>query len=60
MSKTDEPQPPGSDPTLSPAIQGKIGERLRALYGSLEAEPLPERFLDLLRQLKEPTPGDEP
>jgi hypothetical protein len=60
MSKTDEPRPSGSDPTLSPAIQGKLGEQLRALYGSLEAEPLPERFFDLLKQLQEPEAGDEP
>jgi hypothetical protein len=60
MSKTDEPRPSGSDPTLSPAIQGKLGEQLRALYRRLEAEPLPERFLGLLKQVKEPEAGDEP
>ena len=58
MCKTDEPQPPGPDPALPPAIQDKIGEQLRAVYRSLEADPLPERFLDLLKQLKEPGSED--
>lgn len=28
-----------------------IGARLRALYKSVESEPVPEKFLDLLQQL---------
>lgn len=34
---------------LGPASQ--IGSRLRALYRSVEEEPVPDRFLDLLEQL---------
>ena len=36
---------------LSPAIQEDIGRRLRGLYGQLTAEPLPDRFVNLLNEL---------
>ena len=32
---------------------GEIGSKLRALYSSLQEEPIPERFLDLLDKLDE-------
>jgi len=31
----------------------EIGRRLRAFYRSVEVEPIPERFLDLLEKLDE-------
>ena len=60
MSKTDEhwsATPPSvlkPDRTISPAIQRRLGEQLRAMYGKPEMEPLPDRLLDLLEQLEEP------
>jgi hypothetical protein len=43
-------------PKIDHAIQGELGERLRAMYEHLKAEPLPERFLEILRQLDQPKP----
>jgi hypothetical protein len=40
---------------LSPEIQGKIGQQLRAMYDDLVKEGVPERLSDLLRQLDEQT-----
>lgn len=36
---------------LAPAIQGKLGSKLREQYGVLLSEPLPNKFSDLLDQL---------
>ena len=43
--------------TISLAIQDRIGEQLRTMYGDLKAEPLPERLLDLTKQLDERRSG---
>lgn len=32
-------------------VQGHIGRQLRALYDDVLAQPIPDRFLDLLQQL---------
>jgi hypothetical protein len=40
-------------PTLSDEAQRQIGRKLRLLYEELEAEPIPDRFVDLLRALAE-------
>jgi hypothetical protein len=45
-------------------VQGHIGRQLRALYDDVLAQPIPDRFLDLLRKLDETSdpgavPGDE-
>lgn len=39
---------------LSPLVQEEIGRRLRAIYGTLAQEPLPDRFAQLLQKLSEP------
>jgi hypothetical protein len=39
--------------SLGPDIQAKIGKQLRAYYAGL-MEPIPQRFVDLLRQLDKP------
>jgi hypothetical protein len=60
MSKTDEHRPATlpsvlkTDRTISPAILVILGEQLRAMYGKPEIEPLPDRLLDLLKQLDAP------
>jgi hypothetical protein len=38
---------------LSPEIQGKIGQQLRAMYDDLVKEGVPDRLTDLMRQLDE-------
>lgn len=39
---------------VSRAIQDDIGERLRIMYDALKENPLPERLLDLVKQLDKP------
>ncbi|MFO1148392.1 MAG: NepR family anti-sigma factor [Alsobacter sp.] len=42
-------------------VQGHIGRQLRALYDDVLSQPIPDRFLDLLRRLDEGSePGDDP
>lgn len=36
------------------SVQAAIGNRLRAYYDEVAREPVPERFLDLLKHLDEP------
>jgi hypothetical protein len=66
MSKTHKRQPASragrlhTDPHTSPAIQDRLGEQLRAMYGKLEEEPLTDRLLDLVRQLDQPRSRAKP
>jgi hypothetical protein len=36
---------------LSKELQNHIGSKLRAVYGQLVQEPVPDRFAELLKQL---------
>jgi hypothetical protein len=60
MSKMDKRQPASragplqTDRRTVSAIREKLGEQLRAMYGKLEDEPLPDHLRDLLRQLDQP------
>ena len=40
-------------PSLTDEARRHIGDKLRALYEELEAEPIPDKFVDLLRALAE-------
>ena len=66
MSKTDKRQSASRtglvriDPRTSTTIRDKLGEELRAMYGKLEEEPLPDRLLDLMRQLGQPSSRAKP
>jgi hypothetical protein len=66
MNKTDKRHPasrPGllrTDSRTSSIIRDKLGEELRAMYGKLEEEPLPDRLLDLIRQVGQPRFGRKP
>jgi RNA polymerase sigma-70 factor (ECF subfamily) len=40
-------------PTLTPEVQARLGLELRNLFAEMSAEPLPERFSELLRRLEE-------
>ena len=63
MSKTDKRQSAPRtgllqvDQRTSPAIRDKLGEKLCAMYGKPEEEPLPDRLLHLMRQLDQPRAG---
>ena len=40
-----------SVPQLHQGLQDRIGRDLRALYGQLLCEPIPDRLIDLVEQL---------
>jgi hypothetical protein len=40
-------------PSLTDEARRHIGDKLRRLYEELEAEPIPDKFVDLLRALAE-------
>lgn len=66
MSKTEKRQPTSrsgllqTDPRTVSAVRDKLGEQLRAMYGKLEDEPLPDRLLNLVRQLDQPRSRGKP
>lgn len=45
------PKPQRMSLSLDSDVETHIGGRLRAMYDSVLREPVPDRFLDLLRQL---------
>jgi hypothetical protein len=49
----------GAEHPLSPIVQEEIGRRLRAVYGKLAAEPLPDKFVKLLQELAKADDDDE-
>ena len=46
---------------LPPELQGQLGKRLRESYSDLVKQPIPDKFLALLEELKksEPTEGNK-
>jgi hypothetical protein len=40
-----------TDPKLDSGSQKRIGDQLRAMYGELMQQPVPDRFKELLEQL---------
>lgn len=42
---------PKSSPGLDRVIQAQIGDKLRALYGELSEEPVPDRLIAILEKL---------
>lgn len=41
-------------------LQGQIGQRLREAYNELISEPVPDRFVQLLQQLKKREEQQDP
>jgi hypothetical protein len=41
-----------SDLTLQPQLQAHLGRTLKAVYGALVEEPVPQKLLDLLDELE--------
>lgn len=56
MSAADDASHPNNlnfdVPALPPELQGQIGKKLREAYTELVTEPVPDKFLQLLQQLK--------
>jgi hypothetical protein len=46
------PEPDGQEPILDRAIQTRIGDHLRSMYGELLDQPVPDRFKELLSKLQ--------
>ncbi len=51
ISKVSTKIPPAK---LGRDIQARIGEQLRSMYNGLVEQPIPDRFVDLLKQLDKP------
>lgn len=48
MSDREKKSGPREDPKARRQRQKKLGEQLRAYYGDMVSEPVPDDFLDLL------------
>jgi hypothetical protein len=56
MGTASDPRRSGSNTmqtSLPVVLQGQIGQRLRDFYNELVREPVPDRFVLLLQQLKQ-------
>lgn len=54
MTKTKGPgDNAGTGPTLDSESQAQIGRMLKAMYDEVAQEQVPDKFLELLRQLEE-------
>ena len=56
MGTASDPRRGGSitmQTSLPVVLQGQIGQRLREAYNELVSEPVPDRFVLLLQQLKQ-------
>jgi len=50
MSSENENAEP--KPVLEATVQAELGKKLQQVYSDVIAEPVPDRFLDLLNQLE--------
>ena len=59
MTPTSEPATAGSHPSrkADKGVQTAIGTRLRAYYDEVARETIPDRFVELLKQLESKDPG---
>jgi hypothetical protein len=61
MNVASEAKPAAGRPRkLDKSVQTAIGARLRAYYDGVEREPIPDRFVALLKQLEKKDPGGDP
>ena len=53
LDPLEEPQDDGGEPepTLPPHVAAFLGEQLQTFYGHLMNEPVPDRFVQILKQL---------
>ena len=47
----------GTRPVIGADVHAYIGRQLRAVYDDVAKQPVPDRFLDLIRQLEVKTGG---
>ena len=48
----------GKGPSLDRVIQAQIGDKLRAMYGELTDQPVPDRLTQILARLGQSASGD--
>jgi Anti-sigma factor NepR len=53
VANTASPPPPAGDAAMEPELQAFIGRQLQATYDEVLNEPVPDRFLELLRKLEQ-------
>jgi len=46
-------------PQLSTEIQAKIGQQLRKIYDNMVTQGVPDRFVELLDRLEQPSKSDQ-
>lgn len=51
--KSGDVNKPVKSGKVDPTVQGQIGARLRDMYDHVLSEPVPDRFLTLLKQLED-------
>jgi hypothetical protein len=51
--KVPDGQAAGKHKELDPQVRDQIGHRLKAIYQRVADEPVPDKFIELLRQLDE-------
>jgi len=62
MKSRNEIKPEDADVALDPRLEALIGAKLRSFYDTLASEPVPDRIVELLRQLdakERKPPGSE-
>ncbi len=59
MSAASEAKAAGRPRKLDKSVQTAIGARLRAYYDGVEREVIPDRFVELLKQLENKDPGGD-
>jgi hypothetical protein len=52
-TETDPTEEPATFPRLDRDAQARLGEQLRAMYDELLQQPVPNRFVELLKSLDE-------
>lgn len=58
QSRASTQEGPPHEATVARPIQDVLGERLRAMYDQVRAEPIPDRFVELLERLEKPPQSD--
>lgn len=54
LSTSAENKSPGNESAMPRERQGAIGKQLKHVYGQMLAEPLPDKFTQLLASLSKP------
>jgi hypothetical protein len=59
LATTPPVYPSAGEAAMEPELQAFIGRQLQATYDEVLNEPVPDRFLELLRKLEQDKPGPD-